>query len=171
MAESFSHNANQKIIKAAKIVLNSSDFGGGNNGAGANTNQCITAKLNTKDDTDPVYTSWVQERRTVSGWESVSNALTDKDGAYPAYSLDETSTIDLTGTHVVLLRVKIGSEDSGSSKEWAWIVIDTSGGIKDIRLSGDGTSVQVTYDGVIWIDKIAVGDCTSSGSSASSEGE
>lgn len=49
--------------------------------------------------------------------------------------------------------------------------ISAKAGILKIRLAPDGSAIQVTYDNVVWVDQIAVADCTvSSGSSESSEG-
>lgn len=161
MAERFSHNANLKITKAVKQVLNGVDLGGSGSSAPKSGLQCITVKLLSKIGTDAKYT-FEQARKTSTGWETVDDGITDMDETYPAYDLDESSTADLSGSHAVLLRTKIGTEDSAGSTVSGWVIISVA---LDVRLRISGGWLQLTMNGgATWVNQIQLLDCSDSGS-------
>lgn len=150
----------QKILQAARKVLNGGELGGGVSAAPTGSNQCITALLTSQLSTGKY--AWTQKRRTATGWESVANALSDQSGKFPAYDLNASSSIDLSaadGTkYVVLARGTVN--DSGIKP--CWHIVGTTAATIDIRLSGG--FIQLSTDGgATWVDKIQVDNCVSGG--------
>jgi hypothetical protein len=115
---SFDRETATRVIRATKTVEGSNQ-GGGAGGVNNPGNQCITVRITSMID-DGIF-AFQQERRIKTGWEEVTNGLTDQDGKFPAYTLDESDTTDLTDAHVTLVR--IGSKDDSDKPIAAWVIV------------------------------------------------
>jgi hypothetical protein len=82
----------------------------------------IAVRITEQDADNPARFAWRQEFRTETGWEEGPRFSTVDE--FPCYTLDETSTEDLTDQHVFITRAAFRVNDSIVRR---WIIVGSAG--------------------------------------------